>query len=57
MQKNYLILAHKNPQQLYRLIKALDDGKSQFFIHVDSKTAIEPFTALFQEEHVIFIDK
>ena len=57
MQKNYLILVHKNPQQLYRLIKALDDGKSQFFIHVDAKTAIEPFTALFQEEYIIFIDK
>ena len=25
MQKNYLILAHKNPQQLTRMIKALDD--------------------------------
>ena len=55
MQKNYLILAHKNPQQLARMIKTLDDGNSKFFIHLDAKTPIEPFTAQLQDEHIIFI--
>lgn len=55
MQKNYLILAHKNPQQLTRMIKALDNGDSKFFIHLDAKTPIEPFTTQLQDEHIIFI--
>ena len=55
MQKNYLILAHKNPQQLARMIKALDDGNSKFFIHLDAKTPIEPFTAQLEDEHIVFI--
>lgn len=57
MEKNYLILAHKNPKQLSRMIKALNDGSSSFFIHLDSKTAIEPFTELLQKERVFFIKK
>lgn len=55
MQKNYLILAHKNPQQLTRMIKALDNGDSKFFIHLDAKTPIEPFTAQLEDEHIVFI--
>ena len=57
MQKNYLILAHKNPQQLARMIKTLDDGNSKFFIHLDAKTPIEPFTAQLEDEHIVFIPK
>ena len=53
MQKNYLILAHKNPQQLTRMIKTLDDGNSKFFIHLDAKTPIEPFTAQLEDEHIV----
>ena len=55
MQKNYLILAHKNPQQLARMIKTLDDGNSKFFIHLDAKTPIEPFTVQLEDEHIVFI--
>ncbi len=55
MQKNYLILAHKNPQQLARMIKTLDDGNSKFFIHLDAKTPIEPFTTQLEDEHIVFI--
>ena len=55
MQKNYLILAHKNPQQLARMIKTLDDGNSKFFIHLDAKTPIEHFTAQLEDEHIVFI--
>ena len=57
MQKNYLILAHKNPLQLSRMIERLDDGASKFFIHLDAKTPIEPFAACLEGAHIRFIDK
>lgn len=56
MQKNYLILAHKNPLQLSRMIERLDDGASKFFIHLDAKTPIEPFAACLEEGHIRFIE-
>lgn len=56
MQKNYLILAHKNPLQLSRMIERLDDGASKFFIHVDAKTPIEPFAACLEGGHIRFIE-
>lgn len=56
MQKNYLILAHKNPLQLGRMIERLDDGASKFFIHLDAKTAIEPFAACLEGAHIRFIE-
>lgn len=56
MQKNYLILAHKNPLQLSRMIERLDDGASKFFIHLDAKTPIEPFTACLEGGHIRFIE-
>ncbi len=46
MKKNYLILSHKNPQQVCRLINRLDDGNSQFFVHVDLKSNLEEFEIL-----------
>ena len=57
MQKNYLILAHKNPLQLGRMIERLDDGASKFFIHLDAKTPIEPFAACLEGAHIRFIYK
>ena len=56
MQKNYLILAHKNPLQLSRMIERLDDGASKFFIHLDAKTSIEPFAACLEGGHIRFIE-
>ena len=56
MQKNYLILAHKNPLQLGRMIERLDDGASKFFIHLDAKTPIEPFAACLEGAHIRFIE-
>src|ERR1700709_746531 len=43
MEKAYIILAHKNPQQLYRLIQKLDDQHSTFFIHIDKKVPLAGF--------------
>lgn len=32
----YIVLAHRLPQQLARLIERLDDGQARFFVHLDS---------------------
>lgn len=34
----YIILSHKNPAQLVRLISKLQNGNTSFFIHIDKKT-------------------
>jgi hypothetical protein len=34
----YLILAHKNLDQLLRLVRRLDAGQAHFFVHVDKNT-------------------
>ena len=40
----YLILAHKDPFQLRRLIQALNmPGVTGFYIHIDAKTKADPF--------------
>lgn len=43
IEKNYIIVAHTNPCQLKRLINRLDDGYSNFYIHIDKKTDINNF--------------
>ncbi len=35
----YLILAHKNPNQLRKLIEMLDSQQNDIFVHIDSKAA------------------
>jgi hypothetical protein len=42
----YLILAHDHPDHLHRLIGALREDWTSFFIHVDKKSDIRPFEAL-----------
>lgn len=39
----YLILAHKHPEQLARLVRGLSTGKTSFFVHVDGKTGDETY--------------
>lgn len=56
LHKNYIILAHKNPEQLKRLIDQLNDELSTFYIHIDKKTEITHFTHLIPvAENIIFI--
>jgi len=43
MKKAYIITAHKNPDHLNRLITRLNDGNSEFFVHIDQKSDITPF--------------
>ena len=51
----YLILAHKNPGQLGRLVKNLLSENIFVFIHIDNKTDEKPFRALLAGyDHVIF---
>ncbi|MCO5934670.1 beta-1,6-N-acetylglucosaminyltransferase [Mucilaginibacter sp. RB4R14] len=46
MIKAYIIIAHKAPAQLHRLISRLNDGKSEFFIHIDKKADLKQFDNL-----------
>lgn len=49
MKKAYIILAHKNEQQVQRLIDTLDDGNSTYFLHVDLKVSDTEFKKLFSK--------
>lgn len=51
-----IIMAHKNPAQLERLIRAMEHESFYFFIHLDKKIAIEPFLYLEQLDRVTFIE-
>ena len=55
IRKTYLILAHKSPVQLKRLIDRLNDGLSFFYIHIDRKSDIEQFMEIIDGDNVKFI--
>lgn len=52
----HLILAHSDPQQLGRLIDRLQHKDAFFFVHIDKKTAIEPFTFLAAKQQVYLLE-
>lgn len=52
----HLILAHSDPHQLGRLIDRLQHKDAYFFIHIDNKTAIDPF-AFLSEKHQVYMVK
>ncbi|MCL1868326.1 MAG: beta-1,6-N-acetylglucosaminyltransferase [Paludibacter sp.] len=56
LQKTYIVLAHKTPEQLKRLIDKINDENSFFFIHIDKKSDIEPFTKIIHGENIKFIE-
>ena len=39
----YLIFTHKNPDQLIRLLRRIDNDDALFYIHIDKKVDITPF--------------
>jgi hypothetical protein len=43
MKVRYLILAHKNPAQFARLIRALEMPDSCFYVHIDRKASADDF--------------
>src|SRR5437016_5458326 len=51
----HLILAHKNPKQLERLIKALDHPSFDFYLHIDKKTDVGPFLYLINNTNVFLV--
>lgn len=51
----HIIMAHKNPQQLLRLIKRLEHPNSDFFIHLDKKVPIEEFKLITDLNYATFI--
>lgn len=53
MKKAYVIIAHKNPGQVYRLVSRLNDGNSDFYIHIDKKVDIDQFKNLLDLGDVI----
>jgi hypothetical protein len=48
----HLVLAHKNPKQLERLLKAMEHPAFDFFIHIDKKTDARAFAHLFNEQTI-----
>src|SRR5215217_6713309 len=42
----YLIVAHKHPEQLVRLVRRLSTEKTSFFVHVDRKTKSETYNQM-----------
>lgn len=58
LSKNYLILAHKNFQQLNRLINRLDDGFSHFIIHLDASADLLLLkNTLGEKQNLYFVEK
>ena len=60
MKHAYLIIAHNEPEILYRLIKILDRSENDIFVHIDKKSDINQFhheNDLCQNSHFYLIDK
>lgn len=55
MNKNYLILAHKNPDQLHRLVKRLENKNTCIFIHIDGRSNISDFQKLRSCQNTVLI--
>ena len=51
----YLISAHTDAPQLQRLVESLHPD-AHFFVHIDKKSDIEPFTAALNQENVHFLE-
>lgn len=56
MKYAYIILAHKSPNQLSRLINRLTNTTSEvdFYIHIDKKSAIQPFKKILENQKSIY---
>jgi hypothetical protein len=45
MDLNYIVLAHKNPAQLSRMVRRLDCPEARFYINIDAPVELAPFQA------------
>lgn len=50
-----IIMAYKDPEQIEKMIKAMDHPDLFFFIHLDEKISIQPFEYLTKIDRVSFI--
>ncbi len=50
-----ILMAHKDPQQIERLIKKFEHFPFDFHIHIDKKTNLKPFLYLAEIPHVQFV--
>ncbi|WP_443939081.1 beta-1,6-N-acetylglucosaminyltransferase [Pedobacter sp. MW01-1-1] len=53
----HIIMAHKNPEQIKRLIESLNHPNFYFFIHLDKKVSIQDFEFIGTLPRVHFIKK
>src|ERR1044072_531348 len=53
----HLILAHKNPKQLQKLLDALKHPAFDFYIHIDKKTDAAPFQYLIDNKSTFLVQK
>jgi hypothetical protein len=51
----YLIMAHKSPGQLLRLIERLQHAQFDFYIHIDKKVPLDQFEFIEKKVRVTFI--
>jgi hypothetical protein len=54
---NFIIIAHKNPSQVLRLINNLRGNDNKFFIHIDKGVKIEDFKDLISGDDVFYVKK
>jgi hypothetical protein len=57
MKVAHLILTHKSPGQLERLLRALEFPDFHFYIHLDKKTNIAPFAYLAERKDTWFVKR
>jgi hypothetical protein len=51
----HLILTHKNPAQLERMIRALDHPGFDLYLHIDARTDIRPWLRLAERSNVFMV--
>jgi hypothetical protein len=51
----HIIMAHKNPGQLVRLVERLQHPQFDFYIHIDGKVPIDNFDVLTNKANIFFI--
>ena len=52
----YLVLAHRNPKLIRKVVECLSCENVSFFVHIDAKVAINQFDSI-RRDNVVFVDK
>jgi hypothetical protein len=55
MKTAYIILAHNQPDHLFRMINALNSENTSFYVHIDKKSDISIFNPTQYPENVVFL--